>query len=129
MPSEPDPDHAGPDRLQVRPVPRAGGAELELSGELTLATVTRAEDGLTEAERSRPALLVLDLRRVRFMDSTGLAALVAAQKRGRRDGRRLIVVMSPGAVERLLTLTGLDRQLEIVVAPPEATRIGVPSAR
>jgi anti-sigma B factor antagonist len=79
----------------------------------------RAE-GLAETESSRPAFLVLDLRRVRFIDSSGLAALVAAWKRARRDGRRLIVVSSPGAVERLLTVTGLDRELETVVARPGA---------
>jgi anti-anti-sigma factor len=108
----------GPDRLLIRPVPRAAGAELELSGELTLATVTTVEARLAEAELSRPARLVLDLRRVRFIDSSGLGALVAAHKRHRRVGRRLTVVVSSGAVERVLTVTGLDRELEVVVAPP-----------
>ena len=109
-----------PDTLEIQPVPRADGEELELAGELTLATVTGLQDHLAEAELARPALLVLDLRRVRFIESTGLAELVAAQKRGRRDGRRLVLVMSPGPVERLLALTGLDRQLETVVQPPGA---------
>ena len=108
----------GSDRLLIRPVPRADGAELELSGELTLATVTTVEEGLAEAELSRPARLVLDLRRVRFIDSSGLAALVAAQKRGRRDGRRLTVIVSPGAVERVLVVTGLYHALETVVTAP-----------
>ena len=102
-----------PDQLRIRPVPRADGVELELAGELTLATAASVDDRLAVLERSRPAVLVLDLRRVRFVDSSGLSTLVAAQNRSRQHGRRMIVVVSPGAVERLLGVTGLDRQLEL----------------
>ena len=111
---------AGPDRLQIRRVPRADGSELRLSGDLTLATVTSLINELVQLERSGPALLVLDLRRLRFIDSSGLAELLAAQKRGRRDGRRLVLVMDPGPVERLLTVTGLQGEFEIAPRPPTA---------
>src|SRR5215210_944188 len=107
-----------PDRLEIDPVARAAGAELRVSGELTLATASALAEALAEAERSRPALLVLDLRNVRFIDSTGLGELVAAHKRSRRDGRRLIVVIAAGQVDRLLRLTGLARQFETAAEPP-----------
>ena len=112
---------AAHDRLQIRGVPRADGAELRLSGELTLATASGLVDEVGRVERSAPALLVFDLRELRFIDSTGLALLIAAQQRGRRDGRRLVVVVGPGPVERLFTLSGLEGQFETAPAPPTAT--------
>jgi anti-anti-sigma factor len=111
---------AAPDRLQIRRVPRTDGAELRLSGELTLATAGSLIDEVGQVERSAPALFVLDLRALRFIDSTGLALLIAAHKRARRDGRRLVVVVGPGAVQRLFALSGLEGRFETVPAPPAA---------
>ena len=111
---------AGPDRLEIRRVERADGSELRLFGDLTLATVTSLIDELVQVERSGPALLVLDVRRLRFIDSSGLTELLAARTRGRRGGRRLVVVMGPGPVERLLAVTGLQSQFETAPTPPNA---------
>ena len=108
------------DRLDIRFFSTTDGAELRLSGELTLATVTGFVARLAHAEVAAPAILVLDLRGLRFIDSTGLAELVAADKRIRRDGRRLLLVMAPGPVERLLALTRLDHHFEIAAEPPDA---------
>jgi anti-anti-sigma factor len=110
---------AAPDRLEIRRVRRPDGVELQLCEDLTLATATTLVDELTQAERSRPALLVLDLRRLRFIDSTGLAELVAVHNRRRRDGRRLVVVVGPGPVDRLFTMTGLGGQFETARRPPD----------
>lgn len=118
------------DGLEIHAVARVDGAQRRVSGELTLATAGQFARGLAEAERSRPALLVLDLRDVRFIDSTGLAALVAAHKRSARDRRRLILVVAPGTIQRLLELTGLSREIETAAEPPPATtRTAAPSTR
>jgi anti-anti-sigma factor len=112
-----DPE-AVPDRLEIEPVPRPDGAEVRVSGELTHGTATALTNALVEAERSGPSLLVLDLRNIRFVDSTGLGALVAAHNRSRQAARRLIVVVADGPIERLLSLTGLARRLETTSEPP-----------
>jgi anti-sigma B factor antagonist len=117
-----DPD-SGRDRLQIRRVPRSDGSELRLSGELTLATVSDFLGELGPLERSAPALLVLDLRDLRFVDTTGLAELIAADKRCRRERRRLVVVMGPGPVERIFALSGLRGRIEIAATPPDAPAI------
>jgi anti-anti-sigma factor len=109
------------DRLQVESVPRADGAELRLAGELTLATVSGLQERLRETESADPRVLVLDLREVRFVDSSALAALIAADARSRMVGRHLMLVTGPGTVERLLALTGLDRRFETAARPPGVT--------
>jgi anti-sigma B factor antagonist len=52
--------------------------------------------------------LVLDLTATTFVDSTGLAVLVAAHRRAERLGGRLVVVNVDDEIARLLTITGLD---------------------
>ena len=88
-----------------------------LAGELDIASTDRLERELAAVEGNSPGVLVLDLRRVEFIDSTGLRALIAADERARSDGRRLALVSGSDAVERLLSVTRLDQRLEVVDAP------------
>ena len=112
--------HGAGDSLAIELVPRNEGAELRLTGDVTLQTVSRLSERLTEVEASSPSVMVLDLRGVRFMDSTGLSELVVARRRSGRDGRRLVLVVAEGPVRRLLALSGLHGQFELVIEPPSA---------
>ncbi len=62
--------------------------------------------------------IVVDLGEVTFLDAAGLGVLAGAVGRARHlpGGLRLVAV--PARVLRLLTLTGLDRHLAAVPAPP-----------
>jgi anti-sigma B factor antagonist len=108
----------GRDRLQIRSVPRADGAELQLAGELTLATLNAFREKLREIEAEAPDLLVIDLRQLRFVDSLALGELVATDRRSRAARRRLMLVTAAGPVERVLAVTGLDGRLQIRHEPP-----------
>ena len=90
---------------------------LALVGEFDLSNAGQVEDALKEIERERPALLVLDLRELTFMDSTGLRVMVSADARARDDARRLAVVQGPESVHRVFRITGLDDHLEIFETP------------
>jgi anti-anti-sigma factor len=97
---------------------------LALAGEFDLSNAAQLEDALKEVERDRPALLVLDLRELTFMDSTGLRVMVSADARARDDARRLAVVQGPESVHRVFRITGLDDHLEIVETPEAALADG-----
>ena len=88
-----------------------------LVGELDIASTESLEQELATFEGDSGGTLVLDLRRVEFMDSTGLRAVIAADERARSAGRRFVVVRGSSAVERLFNVTQLDRRLEIVDDP------------
>lgn len=103
--------------LQVTAEEHPGQTRLVLAGELDIASTQQFEQQLTASEAQAPDALVVDLRRVEFVDSTGLRALISADERARSQGRRLIVVRGPGAVERLLAITQLDQRLELVDDP------------
>ncbi|HEX8083297.1 MAG TPA: anti-sigma factor antagonist [Solirubrobacteraceae bacterium] len=95
------------DRLSVR-----------ATGDVDLATVARLNETLC-AEEGDAATVVVDLRGVRFIDSSGLAALVSAHQRARRRGARLVAVRGDDtAVAQVLASTALERAFETTERPP-----------
>ena len=96
-------------------------ARVRLEGELDIATTPGAEAELKRLEQDGAAAIVLDLRGLTFMDSTGLRLLVSADARAREAGRRLTIIQGPEAVHRVLEITGLDTKLNVVAASGEAT--------
>jgi anti-sigma B factor antagonist len=96
-----------------------GGTVIACMGELDRATVAALQDALSRAEADGGAITV-DLGRLGFMDSCGLATILASDRRLRESGGRLRLVRGPHAVNRLFELTGLIDQFEFVAAPPRA---------
>lgn len=86
---------------------------VEVSGELDLAAASSLEEELDRALDSGSPLIVIDLKELDFIDSTGLSVLVRAHQRAQESGLELGLV-NPGAqVERLLSLTGLASRLTL----------------
>jgi anti-anti-sigma factor len=76
-------------------------------GELDLATVTRVDREI-DALRSRGfTSVVLDLRELTFMDSTGVRMLVRLASKADLDGFTFSIIDAEGPVRRLLLLTQL----------------------
>lgn len=96
---------------------RGEAVHVTLRGELDISTAPRLEDDLRRAEASAPPLMVLDLSRLDFMDSSGLRLLIGANTRARDAGRRLVLIRGNEIVQRVLRVTGLDERLEIVSDP------------
>jgi anti-anti-sigma factor len=74
---------------------------------------------MDELAGSDAELVVVDLRGLEFMDSTGLHLLLQAQQQAQDSGRRLVLVRGPDAVQRLFDLTGVAEALTIVDSPTE----------
>jgi anti-anti-sigma factor len=70
--------------LSVRAEPH--GTVVTVSGELDVASSHELE---RELARQETALVVVDLRRLTFIDSTGLGVLVRAHQRAQEQGRRI----------------------------------------
>lgn len=114
--------------LDVRRVDHPLGVVLTLGGELDLATVPVLQrrldvlqGRLDHAIRDRTAI-VIDLSRLRFIDSSGLALLVRAQRQLRDSGVQLVLVRGPRAVHRIFEFTSLDSHFEFCDSPSAALR-------
>jgi anti-anti-sigma factor len=103
--------------VEVRDQDRA--VVIGVSGELDLASSPALESELAHGAASGAELIVVDLRELEFMDSTGLSVLVRAHQRATESGRRFAVVRGPQQVERLLSLTGVADQLRLADSPEE----------
>jgi anti-anti-sigma factor len=90
-----------------------------VSGELDLASSPALRAELTRADDAGAELVILDLRELVFMDSTGLSVVVKTHQHFVESGRRFAVVRGGKQVERLLTLTGVAERLTIIEQPEQ----------
>lgn len=90
---------------------------LELFGELDVASSPELEAEL--ARVAGTTKLIVDLRALDFIDSTGLGVLVRTHQQAQEQGHEFALVRGGGQVERLLSLTGLSDQLPVAETPEE----------
>jgi anti-sigma B factor antagonist len=106
------PDQVRP--FEVRSDAREGGAVVIASGEIDLWSAPAVRDALS----AHAGVLVLDLRAVTFMDSSGLGLIVEQQQRARRMGGRFAVAVARTSdPHRILEMSGLTKVLECVDDP------------
>ena len=91
---------------------------IALEGDLDISGVPTLEKELKRLEGQGPAHIILDLRELMFLDSSGLRAIVAADSRARREGWKLTVVKGPETVSRVFSITLMDKRLNLVDGPP-----------
>jgi anti-sigma B factor antagonist len=105
------------DRLfEVHRTRRNGAVVVIASGEIDLASSPELRAALYDPE-TQGETVMLDLREVTFMDSSGLGVIVGQHKRAREEGFRFCVAVD-GAPEvlRILELSGLVSVLDIAEA-------------
>jgi anti-sigma B factor antagonist len=92
-------------------------AIIALTGELDLASSALLEEQLETVARSES--VIVDLRKLEFIDSTGLSVLVKAHQEAQESGRKFGLVRGSAQVQRLLGLTGLAERLTVADAPDD----------
>ena len=80
---------------------------LHLKGELDLATQDDFLAALAEAEASDASLVVIDLRELRFIDFSGVRALMSAVDRAHANRHSVVFTEGSAAVERTFKLAGV----------------------
>jgi len=88
-------------------------------GELDIATTPELEQALADATADAATEIVLDLRELTFMDSSGLRALAQANTRAGESGVDLSIWRGPRQIERVLEISGLGSLLPLVDPPPD----------
>jgi len=61
--------------------------------------------------------IVLDCHGLQFLDSSGIGVLVAARARLLQSGGSISVRCLDGVISRVISLSGLDEVLDVVVEP------------
>jgi anti-sigma B factor antagonist len=101
-------------QLQIdRVAGKDGGVLVHLRGELDLGSAGRLRRALAELQAEADSIVV-ELRGVEFMDSSGLAALIGARNDAVRAGRTFRVTGAAGSVRLLLDRTATGPILETI---------------
>ena len=91
------------DTAYVRPV-----------GELDIATVPLVDKRLVQARAPGVSRVILDLRGVTFIDSTGLHLALAWHQRARSERFGFALIQGPEPVRRTIDLAGIARAFTFV---------------
>ena len=101
--------------------PSEGVVVVAPSGELDMSNGDILGEAIEQARQDGAANLIIDLRALSFMDSSGLRILLDAWNESKLADRRLsIVVAKTGLVRRVLEVSGCDVVLPIVADLDEA---------
>lgn len=130
MPHPPTLSGSPTDKRRWAPVPFSctskpdgwGSVWIQLVGELDLATCPSFEQALEKAQGSA-SIVSIDLQEATFVDCSGLRVIVQAAARAAATGAKLTLVGPAGQVERLLTLTGPFRTIDISQFEPATPSI------
>ncbi|GAC1581719.1 MAG: anti-sigma factor antagonist BldG [Candidatus Elarobacter sp.] len=101
-----------------------GTQVFELTGSLDIATSPSVRAALVSASERGDHRLIVDLHRVDFLDSTGLGALIGAQRRAKEFGGEVRIVAKEGQILRLLRITGLLKVFAVYATLDDAVMDG-----
>ena len=86
---------------------------IDLGGEIDLVTGEHFATQLTAALQDAGSKLVVDMSKVTFLGSAGIAALIAVNRMATAQGTELVLKCSP-PTRRTIELVGLTEQLKVV---------------
>lgn len=101
----------------IRVVRNGESTQIAPAGELDIATTPALEEAIAEAIAAPGSRLVLDLRELTFMDSTGLRTLAQTSARAEQDGFELAIWRGPRQIERVLEISGIGALLPLEDPP------------
>jgi anti-sigma B factor antagonist len=90
-----------------------------LHGELDLSVRAQLIAAVDQVLAENPLIVAIDLRGLKFMDSTGIHVLVSTGRRCQERGRRFFLIRGDARIEHLLTVSGLEDYFEIVDEPDQ----------
>ena len=114
--------------LEVERTRSDGLDVLVVQGELDIATAPRMIAALNEALAGDETPLVVDLSRVVFMDSTGLALLMNARRRALRSERGFAIVCPDGPISRVFEIADMVESLRVCPDRESARRAATRTA-
>ncbi len=100
--------------LALNIMANGGVATVHLAGELDLVTAPALRQALSALYNDGAKMLVLDLRELAFVDSTGLSEFVVALRHCRDRGGDVVLQSPTGLTSRVLHISGLDQVFTIV---------------
>lgn len=84
---------------------------IELAGELDLSGEAQVSEVFAGAFDSDARAIVLDLRSLEFLDSTGVHTILKAERRAAEENRSFVILRGPRQVQRIFEISGIAERL------------------
>jgi len=107
------------DQLQIGLRRERDRVVVSLAGELDMANAPLLQGRIEGPELEGTGTVVLDLRELEFLDSTGLRIILAARELCWRRGQEFAITPGSQQVQRLLSVTGVGEHLRTLDSPDE----------
>jgi anti-anti-sigma factor len=101
-----------PFRIDVEPA--RDSVRVAPVGELDIATVDKLRAEVERLRESGFAKLVLDLRGVRFLDSTGLRLILELDQAAKTASQELLIIRGSAVVQRIFEVTQVSERLQFI---------------
>ena len=101
---------------------------IQLHGECDLAALPAIRQAISEALDAGPECIVLDLSRLRFIDSSGLHATIELSNRSAAQKTRLVIIPGPPTVQRIFEISGVLDKLPFIGKVPNGSIVARPRA-
>ena len=101
-------------KFRIETLQSGSGTTIKLAGELDSATCSELLERFEQAAAAPDFReLVIDLEEVSFIDSSGMRAIIALERRAKEGGLALALMPPPPAVTELLRVTGITDRLPL----------------
>ena len=101
-------------KFRIETLQSGSGTTIKLTGELDSATCSELLERFEQAAAAPDFReLVIDLEEVSFIDSSGMRAIIALERRAKEGGLALALMPPPPAVTELLRVTGITDRLPL----------------
>src|SRR5215470_5848952 len=109
-------------KVDIAARPAAGGTILDITGDIDLAHSPAVRKALLqEIKEKKTPKVYLNLAKVRYIDSSGIASLVEGLKASRDLGSRLVLYGLSKSVREVMELSRLQKIFEIHENEAQAT--------
>lgn len=106
--------------LQLSSYEFEGATVVDVAGELDALSAPELDEYIEVVVAQEPAVVILDLSGVDFMDSSGLGMCIKSRKRVRDAGGEMLLVVTTPRVMRVLEITGLNQSIPVASSVPAA---------
>ena len=90
---------------------------VSIRGEIDIYSIEKFREIIEEKIRTQAPEIILDCSELSYMDSTGMGVLIELRNKTKEMGQKIIMINPRPNIKKLLSLTGVDKIIEIVDNP------------
>ncbi|MBC3899173.1 MULTISPECIES: STAS domain-containing protein [Acetobacterium] len=90
---------------------------VSIKGEIDIYSIEKFRASIEKEIMTQATQIILDCSELSYMDSTGMGVLIELRNKSKEMGQRIIMMNPRPNIKKLLSLTGVDKIIEIVDNP------------